>query len=629
VSGGSKFNASLIGGDGAISVTDSSFNGQWLGFGQNSGGSGTIEKATMRISTGPLNGDGEIDLTGSYTMDSDKLQAALEVRLLGRSVWTDGSIATKTLSVGLSTAGATSERVKFYGESLTTSTVEDNSQEGGGPTTFVLFDANWKNSGTIKSSANYTLTASAQLTTNTFAAGDTGAGATLSVSSRSTLSVTSDLTAVSLTIAGGGKTKVGGKANLVGMAGSVSGKGSMLSVGGALQFALAGASPFLISDGGDVSANSVSAAFGGFSIQGHGARLDVENKLAVGSLQVGIGGSASADTMNLGSGILTANGGAVTARALLAATIDISAAGSVKVGAPLTIGSFANGYNVGTVEGGGSSLTVDGALTVGSGHDGALTISKSGAVSAKSVLIAGAQGGSILIENAKSTLSAGSGLTVGSTSGRGDALTVEDGGRATVDSYLTLYDGDRISLAQTGSVMIGGAAAVYDTVVIGSTGTFTEKSDNGAADAGVVSGSVADLGSLLLQTGSSLTITGFLRGSGDVTLAAKTELEIEGEASSRIAFNGQGSTLTLLKARSFSGRLRGFARSDAIDLGDIHYQKGKTTFVFTENAAKTEGVLKVSDGSQTATIDLLGHYVKSDFLLGHGLNGGTLVTDRG
>jgi hypothetical protein len=599
--------------NGEISVTGSHFNAEGVNF----TGVGTIENSTMKISTGPLIGDGEIDLTasGALTMKDDALSAPLGVTLLGLFNWDDGSIVTKTLTVGVDPSSSLG-KMNFYGTTLKTSSVEDSQSEPGAR--IIFGSGKWTNSGAIASSATYSL--GGALTTKSFVAGKTGDGATILVENGGSLTVTSNLAAQTITIQRGSKASVGGNASFAAMAGSVSGAGAALTVGGVLSSP--GASPFSITQGAKVTAHSVSAANGWFSVKGAGARLNVDATLSANALQVGIGGSAEASTINVG--ILTVDGGAVSTALLHTDTIAVSSAGSLKVAASLTLGT--SSWNTGTVDGGGSSLSVGGALTV---ENGELTISSEGAATAKDMILAGVNGASVLIEDSKSLLSVMAGLTVGSALVQGQSLTVEKNGRASVGSDLTLFDGDQISLSGGGGVVIGGTSAIVNTIAIRSHGTFREEAVTRSKKSGLVNGSVFDSGKLLLLDASDLTITGYLGGPGVVTLDAKSELEVEREASTHITFDGAGATLTLLDSLHFAGELVGFKNSDALELGDILYEKGKTTFTFTENSHDTAGLLKVSDGTHSATIELLGDYAKQDFALGHGLNGGTLVTERG
>jgi autotransporter passenger strand-loop-strand repeat protein len=93
---------------------------------------------------------------------------------------------------------------------------------------------------------------------------------------------------------------------------------------------------------------------------------------------------------------------------------------------------------------------------------------------------------------------------------------------------------------------------------------------------------------------------------------------------SQIGFTSAGGTLQLDDSQDFGGVISGFGVPGGIDLRDIAFGSG-TTLGYSGNASS--GVLTVSDGTHTATINLLGQYAAGNFTLHSDGNGGTLVTD--
>jgi hypothetical protein len=75
----------------------------------------------------------------------------------------------------------------------------------------------------------------------------------------------------------------------------------------------------------------------------------------------------------------------------------------------------------------------------------------------------------------------------------------------------------------------------------------------------------------------------------------------------------------------FSGVISGFGVPGSIDLRDISYLGSGTTLGYTDPG--TSGTLTISDGTHTATLNLLGHYVAGNFVAQSDGNGGTLITD--
>jgi autotransporter passenger strand-loop-strand repeat protein len=85
--------------------------------------------------------------------------------------------------------------------------------------------------------------------------------------------------------------------------------------------------------------------------------------------------------------------------------------------------------------------------------------------------------------------------------------------------------------------------------------------------------------------------------------------------------------LDVEQASAITGPISGWQAQDVIGLGDISFSAGGTTFGYSENANNSGGTLTVSDGSNVATLALLGQYSASAFALSSDGHGGTLITD--
>lgn len=85
-----------------------------------------------------------------------------------------------------------------------------------------------------------------------------------------------------------------------------------------------------------------------------------------------------------------------------------------------------------------------------------------------------------------------------------------------------------------------------------------------------------------------------------------------------------GGTLRLDASQTFSGP--GFGEPDFLDLSDIAFGSG-TTVSFTEAGNNLSGTRKVSDGTHSATILLLGQYTAAQFTKQSDGHGGTLIGD--
>ncbi len=90
-----------------------------------------------------------------------------------------------------------------------------------------------------------------------------------------------------------------------------------------------------------------------------------------------------------------------------------------------------------------------------------------------------------------------------------------------------------------------------------------------------------------------------------------------------------GADLQLDDSLHFSGGLvAGFAQPDTLDLRDIPFTSGVTSFSYASgNVGNTSGTLTVTSGGLSANITLLGQYVAGNFHIQTDGAGGTLVTD--
>jgi autotransporter passenger strand-loop-strand repeat protein len=98
-----------------------------------------------------------------------------------------------------------------------------------------------------------------------------------------------------------------------------------------------------------------------------------------------------------------------------------------------------------------------------------------------------------------------------------------------------------------------------------------------------------------------------------------------------VSFTNAGGILQLDASQSFQGLIAGFAApkgvTEEIDLEDISFNKKTTKATFTEAKDHLSGTLTVTDGTHTATLELLGHYSINNFSLASDGNSGTMVTD--
>jgi hypothetical protein len=107
-----------------------------------------------------------------------------------------------------------------------------------------------------------------------------------------------------------------------------------------------------------------------------------------------------------------------------------------------------------------------------------------------------------------------------------------------------------------------------------------------------------------VQGTGKLVVSSALTGNLAVTIGNSSTLELTAAASATITF-GYQSTLRLDDSQGFAGSLvvtPGY--EDVIDLGDVPFTTGVTAVTFVENAAHTQGLLTVNDGSSGPTVQL-------------------------
>jgi hypothetical protein len=94
-----------------------------------------------------------------------------------------------------------------------------------------------------------------------------------------------------------------------------------------------------------------------------------------------------------------------------------------------------------------------------------------------------------------------------------------------------------------------------------------------------------------------------------------------------VTFAGSSADLVLSSYQTFSGKIGGMASAtQRVDLAGFAYSSGATVS-FVEAPSNTGGTLTLSNGSQVATLTLLGAYVTSNFKLTNDGHGGTYVAD--
>ncbi|UWU23931.1 VCBS domain-containing protein (plasmid) [Rhizobium sp. CB3060] len=196
--------------------------------------------------------------------------------------------------------------------------------------------------------------------------------------------------------------------------------------------------------------------------------------------------------------------------------------------------------------------------------------------------------------------------------GSGDAVTLTNVDN-TISGAGQLGDG-HLTLVNEGTIIADGShALVIDTGVnaVSNTGTL-EATGTGGLD---IHSSVINDG-VLWANGGNINLESNVSGSGTALLSGHAGLEIGGSFSQAITLSTDAqATITIDHAAAFTGTIAGLDGNDTLRFGDI--SAATASFSYAENAAKTGGVLTVTDGTHTASIGLTGDYSAGDFSLGH------------
>jgi hypothetical protein len=207
-----------------------------------------------------------------------------------------------------------------------------------------------------------------------------------------------------------------------------------------------------------------------------------------------------------------------------------------------------------------------------------------------------------------------------------------------IEGVVTLQGHGEIELSESNQNYIFG-----DGTLINADNTISGGGDIGNGtlvihNAGVVEAQgpyalIIDTGTnALVNTGTleanagTLIVDSPVTGGGNAVIAGGT-IEFTGASDNNVSFIGNGTdVLALDHSQAFTGHISGFGGSDQIDLGDVAFSAA-TSLAYAANASDSGGALTVGDGSDAATIALIGGYAASFFAMSSDGHGGTLITD--
>jgi hypothetical protein len=222
--------------------------------------------------------------------------------------------------------------------------------------------------------------------------------------------------------------------------------------------------------------------------------------------------------------------------------------------------------------------------------------------------------------------------------GGGQVTLSDNGGNAIfgTDPTVTLTNMDNIisgagqigegqmTLVNHGNIIATGSnALIIDT---GTNAVINSGTLEATGSGGLVIHSDVENSGLLWANGGNLTVTGNVSGDGSATIDGIATMEFGAAVDQDITFDASASgTLKLDDADSFTGVISGFDGNDQLDFSDVDFG-ADLTLTYAANQEGTGGTLTVSDGTDTAHIDLVGQYSAVGFQTAADSGTGTLVT---
>jgi hypothetical protein len=210
-----------------------------------------------------------------------------------------------------------------------------------------------------------------------------------------------------------------------------------------------------------------------------------------------------------------------------------------------------------------------------------------------------------------------------------------------INGNVTLQGGGQIQLSESNENYILGSDGSATLTNLDNTISGSGDIGNGSlnfSNAGVIetqgsyallidTGAKAFVNTGTLETdGGSLIVKSAVTGGGSAVIVGGT-LEFAGAADNNVSFSGSNmGVLALDQSQGFAGTVAGFGSQDQIDLGDIGFS-ANTTLGYAPNGENSGGTLTLNDGTNTASIALLGQYMASSFATASDGHGGTLITD--
>ncbi len=379
---------------------------------------------------------------------------------------------------------------------------------------------------------------------------------------------------------------------------------------------------------------------GSLTIDASGVQLGSGAAFATPAMVIGGGGAQASGTVSIqNSGAsLDTGGGALVVGSGNAGTLTVGNGGTVHVGAA-AVGTTGIGYGLGIGYGGSGAVTMNGGavvddadLVVGYNAAGTLALFNSAVMQAAGNLYIGG----LAARNDGSKVIAAS-TAKGSASGQvrlnGGTMTVQG-------NTLDMWQGSTLAMS-SGQVVVGTATALAGALVIGSgatlqgAGVVTVNSINSTLrnDGVVMAGGLTSLGTAS-QTGATLEIAAVLAGSGTFAIGQAATLQLDNGTVNTSNFDfgfgnwssGQTAAIRVMAPSAFQGTVADFfGAKEVIDFVGAGYV-GPNTLIYTANADPTTGgSIGVNTAAGTLHFHVTGYHA-AGFTVASDGSTGTLVT---
>ena len=184
--------------------------------------------------------------------------------------------------------------------------------------------------------------------------------------------------------------------------------------------------------------------------------------------------------------------------------------------------------------------------------------------------------------------------------------------------------GGQMTLVNHGTIVATGSnALIIDT---GANAVINSGTLEAVGSGGLVIHADVENSGLLWANGGNLTVIGDVSGDGSAKIDGIATIEFGAAFDENFTFDiSAAGTLKLDDADTFAGVISGFDGNDQLDLSDIDFGTG-LTLSYASNQGGTGGTLTLSDGTDTANINLVGQYSAEGFRTAADSGTGTLVT---